>query len=154
MAYIEHTVRIDRPPAEVWRTLADVERWAEWTKTVRSIERRSGAGFAVGSTYRVAQPGLAPATWRITRIETGRVFDWETRPFPGTRVVGSHALAAEGDATRVTLSIRSEGPLAFLLVPVLVPMSRRNLPIEAEGLKQRSEAIRREAGGTSLTAER
>ena len=145
MAHLEHSIHVDRPPSEVWRVMIDVERWAEWTATVRSIERNSGSGFAVGSVYRISQPSLLPALWHVTRIDDGRAFDWETRPMPGARVVGSHALEADATGTRVVLSVRSVGPLAFLLAPVLVPMSRRNLPIEAEGLKRRCEALARSA---------
>ena len=145
MAHLEHSIHIDRPPSAVWRVMIDVERWAEWTATVRSIERKSGAGFDVGSVYRISQPSLLPAMWRVTRVDEGRVFDWETRPLPGTRIVGSHAVEADATGTRVVLSVRSEGPLAALLTPVFVPMSRRNLPIEAEGLKRRCEALPRSA---------
>jgi hypothetical protein len=139
MAHLEHVIHVDRSPIEIWRVLIDVERWSEWTETVRRIERQSGAGFAVGSAYRISQPSLLPATWRVTRIDEGRAFDWETRPLPGARIVGSHALEADAAGTRVVLAIRSEGPLAALLAPVFVPVSRRNLPIEAEGLKRRCE---------------
>jgi uncharacterized membrane protein len=140
MVQLEHIIHVNRPPSEVWRVMTDVERWPEWTATVRHIVRRSGSGFAVGSAYRISQPSLLPATWRVTRIDEDRAFDWETRPLPGARIVGSHSVEADATGTRVTLAVRSEGPLAPLLSPAFVPMSRRNLPIEAEGLKRRCEA--------------
>jgi uncharacterized membrane protein len=139
MTVLEQSIEIARPLLEVWRVMTDVERWPEWTPTVRSLERKSGAAFAVGSVYRIVQPGLMPAAWRVTRIDEGRAFDWETRPMPGARIVGSHSLEPNGSGTRVVLAVRSEGWLAPLLASIVVPVSRRNLPIEAAGLKRRCE---------------
>mgnify|MGYP001599984772 CR=1 FL=1 len=33
-----HTVEINAPRAQVWSTLADVERWTDWTQSITSID--------------------------------------------------------------------------------------------------------------------
>jgi uncharacterized protein YndB with AHSA1/START domain len=141
MARYEQSVDIAAPPARVWEIMADVERWPEWTASVQRLERLEPGPLAVGASARIKQPGFMAARWRVTSIEPGREFVWETKPYPGATVAGRHRVEVQGEGgARVTLSITSSGPLAPLMAPLLGPVSRRNLRIEAEGLKKRAEA--------------
>lgn len=51
----EVRIRINAWPDVVWDTLADVERWPEWTRSVRSVELLDG-NLAVGHRKRIRQP--------------------------------------------------------------------------------------------------
>jgi hypothetical protein len=55
--------------------------------------------------------------------------------------VAGHVIEPEASGSKVTLSITTRGLLAALFAPLIVRTSRRNMQIEAEGLKRRSEVL-------------
>jgi uncharacterized membrane protein len=135
----EVSIDIDRPPEVVWPVMADVERWHEWTASIRSIKRLDAGAFGVGSRARVHQPKLQAMVWRVTEFEQGRSFAWETRG-PGICVVGRHAVQTNARGSRVTLGIVQKGWLATLLRPLTEALTRRYVKMEVEGLKRRCES--------------
>jgi carbon monoxide dehydrogenase subunit G len=137
VAYVERGISINAPPAVVWSVMADVERWPEWTASIRSVEAFDGAELAVGRRYRIAARGVPAATWRVERVDDGRGFVWVTTS--GIRIIAGHTIEPEDGGCNVTLSIRTEGLLAALFGPAITRLSRRNMELEAEGLKRRSE---------------
>lgn len=55
-------------PSDVWRTVSDVARWAEVLPTMDAVDRVGEPGVvAVGSRFRVRQPGLATAVYTVTQ---------------------------------------------------------------------------------------
>lgn len=137
MPYVERGIRIDAPPHVVWSVMADVVRWPEWTASIRSVEPLDGAELAAGRRYRIDARGAPPATWRVNQLDEGRGFAWATTS--GARIVAGHTIEPADNASTVTLSIRTEGLLATLFGPAIARLSRRNMELEAEGLKRRSE---------------
>lgn len=137
MACAERRIRIDAPPHVVWSVMADVERWPEWTESIRSLQPLDAAELAVGRRYRIDARGAPRATWRVNQLDEGRGFAWATTS--GVRIVAGHTIAPADAGSSVTLSIRTEGLLATLFAPAIVRLSRRNMELEAEGLKHRSE---------------
>ena len=131
-------VDIAAPPARVWSVMSDIERWHEWTTTVRSIQRLDNGPLRIGSRARVRQPKLPPAEWTVTALDEGRGFIWITRS-PGVTVVADHMVAPTGSGAHATLSIRFDGLLAPLVAWMTKGLNRRYLAIEAAGLKYRSE---------------
>lgn len=133
------TISIDAPAERVWQTMADVERWHEWTASITRIERLDDGPLGVGARARVEQPKLPPATWTVTDWQPGRSFTWISTG-PGFTTTGVHAVEPESPTTsRATLVVRFGG----LLGPLVALLSRRltttYLGFEATGLKRRSE---------------
>ena len=139
MAELITTVRIEAPPSRVWPTMIDVERWAEWTPSVRRIERLEAQPLGVGSRVRIEQPKLAPAVWTVTEWRPEAAFIWISRR-PGIVVTAVHAIepTPEGGSL-VTLIVRFAGLLAPLVAFVSGGLTRRYMGLEANGLKQRCE---------------
>ena len=138
MAHFDTAVEIHAPPDRVWSVMRDVERWPEWTPSVRAITRLEGGPFDVGSRARVRQPKLLPTVWRVTELEEGRGFTWVTRS-AGVRVKARHYVEPTAQGTRATLSLDFSGPLAPLVARLTRGLTERYLALEARGLKQRSE---------------
>ena len=108
------------------------------TDSVDSVEADDDA-LRVGSTARVKQPKLPPATWRVTELVPGRSFTWVARA-PGLTSTGSHELEEFEGVTSARLSLRQSGPLAPLMRLLIGRLTERYVELEARGLKQRSEA--------------
>ena len=131
------TADIPEAPDRVWAVLADVERWPEWTPTVTRVRRLDQGPLAVGSRVRIHQPRLLPAIWRIVELADGRRFTWVTGSL-GVRAIAEHGVEPIERGSRVTLSVRFEGPLASLVARWTRDLNRRYLELEAAGLRERS----------------
>lgn len=132
------TIEIAAPPPRVWSVMADVERWSEWTASIRRIVLLTPGPLRVGSRARIRQPGFPPAWWRVTELEVDRGFTWVSS-VPGLRVVGKHWIESLNGGCRVTLSISYEGSLGGLLARLTRNVNERYLAMEAEGLKSRCQ---------------
>lgn len=120
----------------VWPVMADVERWPEWTPSVRRVKLITPGPLRVGSRVRLRQPGFPPAWWRVTELETNAGFTWVTTT-PGLRVVARHRIEPLDGRCRVTLAIAYEGLLGPLVAWWTRGVNERYLSMEAEGLKVR-----------------
>jgi hypothetical protein len=118
--------------------MADVEKWHEWTPSVRSIRLLDRRPLRVGSRAITRQPRFPPAMWRVTTLNPGRSFSWKTGA-PGMWVTGHHSVAPTENGTRAVLSLHYEGVVATLLGRLTRGITDRYLQFEAAGLKQRSE---------------
>jgi Polyketide cyclase / dehydrase and lipid transport len=117
--------------------MSDVERWSEWTPTVKRIQRLEQGPLAVGSRARIQQPRLPAAVWEVTQFQEGRGFTWVTRS-PGVRVIAKHGVEPVGQGTRATLSVGFSGPLGGLIAWLTSGLNNRYLALEAQGLRERS----------------
>lgn len=133
------SIHIDAPTEHVWNVMTDVERWPEWTASVVKVRRLDSGVFAVGSRARIRQPKFLPAVWEVTHVEPGRSFTWITRS-PGLLVTGYHAVQRSGTGSLAKLSVGFSGLLAGFISILLGETTHRFLSLEANGLKQRSEA--------------
>ena len=135
----ERSIEINAPTERAWEVISDVARWPEWTASILTVERPDG-DFGMGSEAVVHAMGTPKSRFVVTRWEPGRGFDWETK-VRGARSVGEHWIEpGEPGKCRVTLSVVVTGAVAALLKPLIGRTIRRNLDMEAEGLKRRSEA--------------
>lgn len=134
----EKVIDIRADPAVVWSVMADVERWSEWTASIRSIQRLDGGPLAVGSRVRIRQPKLLPAEFVVTELEAGRSFTWVTKA-PGIRATAWHAVEPHAGGSRVTLTLVFGGPFGPLVGWLTRGINARYVDLEANGLKRGSE---------------
>lgn len=120
--------------------MTDVERWSEWTESIKSIRRLDSGPLVVGSRARIRQPRLMPMTWVVTELKPGWDFTWVTRS-PGVRVAARHLIQQRGRESRVRLSIEYDGPLGGMVARMWGALTHRYLALEAAGLKKRCEAV-------------
>ncbi|OBG41152.1 SRPBCC family protein [Mycolicibacter heraklionensis] len=125
-------------PSEVWAVLTDVERWPDWTASMREIVRLDTGPLRVGSTARVRQPTGRPMVWTVTEIVHERSFTW-TASTAGIRFTGFHELTPTGSGVRAALTFTVTGPMAWLAGLLAGGRIRRYVDMEADGLKRRSE---------------
>src|SRR5690349_14980573 len=119
--------------------MRDVERWNEWTASVRGIRILGGGPLRVGSRALVRQPKLPPAVWRVSVLDdAGRSFTWIS-PAPGLKVTARHSVSPRGSGSRAILSLAYEGVFAGLMARLTGAITERYLDLEAAGLKKRSE---------------
>lgn len=139
---IIETIEIAAPPERVWAVMADVERWSEWTASIRRVEVLDGGPLRLGGRARVQQPRLPNAVWTVSVWDPPRCFEWRNAS-PGVRSVAGHRVEAlADDRSRVTLSIAWSGPLAWLVRLLFGRLSRRYVAMEARGLVGRCERPR------------
>ena len=133
------SIDIEASPERVWSIMSDIERWHEWTASVRSIRKTDSGALKVGSAAWVRQPKLPPAFWRVTAIEPNREFTWVSKG-PGIIVTARHGVETTPRGSRATLSIQYDGLLHPLIVWMIGDLNDRYLALEANGLKRRSES--------------
>lgn len=125
-------------PADVWAVLSDVERWPDWTASMREITRLDSGPLRVGSTARVRQPTGRPMVWTVSELDAERNFAW-TASGPGIRFTGDHELTPSGDGVQAVLTFTVAGPMAWLGRLLAGGRVRRYVDMEADGLKRQSE---------------
>lgn len=136
--HVERSIDIDAPPERVWAVMTDIERWPEWTASVTNVELLQPGPLAVGSEARISQPRFGTWTWRVTTLDPGASFTWETAR-PGTRMVATHTVVPRGAGSGARLVVDSNGLAVTLLGWALAGTGRRYVEMEAQGLKRRSE---------------
>lgn len=133
------TTPVNASAEQVWRLFIDVEHWSEITPTIREIRRLDNGPFQVGSEAVVRQPRLPRARWRVTAIDPGRSFTWENAT-PGVTVVAQHRVEPAGDtAAVITLTLRTEGPLAGPVGALTGGMTKKAITTELESFRRVAE---------------
>lgn len=125
-------------PADAWAVLVDVERWPDWTASMREITRLDSGPLRLGSTARVRQPTGRPMIWTVTELDSERSFTW-TASTPGIRFTGYHQLTPAGSGVQAVLTFTLTGPMAWLGRMLAGSRIRRYVDMEADGLKRQSE---------------
>lgn len=141
---MEHQVQTaaQAPPEDVWRLFVDVERWPQMTKSISEVRRLDGGPFRVGSVAMVRQPRLPKVRWRVTELDPGRSFTWETVNTGLATSVAWHIVEASGPGSMITIGLRLKGPLAGVTGVLLGGRARRNITMEADGFRRTAEAPR------------
>jgi hypothetical protein len=139
MRVVETFVTSARPEI-IWKILADVEHWHEWTPTVLAIKPLGDSGFGVGARYRVVQPKLRPAFYEVTACIPCRGFTWAQR-FPGGVIVADHRITQRDGSTEVELSFSSSGLLGNIVGKVFFRLIRSYVRTEAQSLSDRCDLL-------------
>jgi len=132
------SIDIDAPVERVWAATVDIERWPDWTPTVKRARRLGSAQMGVGSRVLIEQPKLPPALWLVSALEPGRNMILKSG-LPGMRVMAHHRLEPKGAGCAVTLSVHFEGLFGGLLERWTSELNQRYLELEADGLKRYCE---------------
>ena len=100
--HIERSISINAPPERVWAVMADVERWPEWTESMKSVERLDSGEFGVGSKAKLHIRRSPNANvWTVTELTPNRSFSWETNS-GGVKGVATHVIEPDGNGSKVT----------------------------------------------------
>jgi uncharacterized protein YndB with AHSA1/START domain len=128
-------------PAEmVWRLLADVEHWKDWTPTILEVKPLTDGGLRVGARYRVTQPGLQPGVYEVTDCTPNVAFTW-VQKLLGGELAADHRIETRDGATQVELSFYSKGFLANIAATLLSKKIIDFVATEARSLKKRCDAM-------------
>ena len=138
----EVTTTIDAPADLVWRTVADVERWSEWTPTITEVRRHDDGDLRTGSTAVVRQPKQPARTWTVTELTEGTSFTWTSRG-PGLHLSADHIVTTDNGVTAVALTFSMAGPLAPLANLLAGKAVRAAVDTEAASLKKWCERTKR-----------
>ena len=134
---MNNQVEISVGTATVWGVFAAVERWSEWTASVEQIVALDGPGIEVGKRFEIKQPRLPTLVWQVTEVDPGVSWTWRQVSL-GAIALARHEVLAQGDSrSLVSQRIEHRGPIGTLTGVVLLPLTRRYLRLEAQGLKAR-----------------
>ena len=134
------SIEIDAEPGVVWDVFADVERWPEWTASVRRLVALDGPGIEVGRRFEITQPRFPKLVWQVTAVEPGRSWTWAQRSPGGTTLATHWVEPLDGGRTLVRQRIDQRGPVGVLVGLLTRRLTRRYLDLEGRGLKAASEA--------------
>jgi len=85
--------------------------------------------------------------WTVTELDPGRSFEWQAKRTGVTLTAGHRLSGPAGGPVRVALDVEQGGPIGRLIAgPPFLRFAKRNVQMEADGLKRRSEA--RQAGAS------
>jgi uncharacterized membrane protein len=138
MRQYETTVEIGAPVHEVWATTCDIESWPSWSPTMDAVEHSDAGAVRPGSSARVRQPRLRPATWVVDDVEEDRTFTWHTGG-PGYRITAVHLFEPRDVGSSVRLLVVMTGFLSPVLWALTGRTARRYVDQEAAALKRRCE---------------
>ncbi len=141
MTEFSSSVQMTVPFMRAWAVLQELEKWPQWTPTVRSVVRMDKEPLALGLRVKIARPKFGSDVWTVTSLQPYRGFTLATKRF-GVVIKHKYDLVPSGVGSKATLTVRYEG----LLAPVLATLAKKRLAqyleIEALGLKSRAEGLR------------
>jgi uncharacterized protein YndB with AHSA1/START domain len=134
---MEHTVRIDRPPADVFSYLTDVEKAPEWQSS--AVEVSAEGEMSVGTRIREIRNFLgrrAESTLEVTEYEPGRKFSLRVLSGPLPFEV-RHSLTPEDGGTRLGWVAEADtSRFPKLAVRMLAGTAERQFKGDLERLKR------------------
>jgi Polyketide cyclase / dehydrase and lipid transport len=143
MKIYQTSEQIEASPAAVWQVLVEVCHWPMWTPTVTRVEALDGDKLALGQRFRITQPKLRPAVWKVTALEPGANFVWEASA-PGMRMSATHTVRqVESAQTQIELAFSFQGPVGTVVAWLYRGLVESYLRTEAVSLKAFAERASR-----------
>jgi uncharacterized protein YndB with AHSA1/START domain len=144
MPPIVHTIKIERPPEEVFSYATDPARFAEWQYDVLSVRLEGGRPPGVGSRFTTTRRiGRAERTMTQEITEINPPTSWAAHGVAGPiRPSASITVEPLNDSTRscVTFALDFEGHgVGVPLVPIIRRVAARGAPRSYQNLKKRLE---------------
>jgi uncharacterized protein YndB with AHSA1/START domain len=129
------TQTINRPAADVFATVSNLETFPKWNPTTKAANKTSDGPIGNGTRFAMSIRGFGDTVQELQEFKAGK----QVRLVPiDRRVAGGHRfiLHAEGKATRVEHELEMK-PLGFfrLMAPMMNGMARKNLQKTADSLK-------------------
>jgi uncharacterized protein YndB with AHSA1/START domain len=137
---------IDRPPAEVFAALLDVEHYPDWliASGIVRVERLDPGPLSVGSRLRIYQTVAGRSTvldGSVTELAPGARFGLRGKDKDGVSIEIDAALGPQGTATRLRWSLGLKLPLRFRMFESMVaPQAKRAAALDLEAFKRRVES--------------
>src|SRR3954447_764521 len=143
----ESSIAIEAPPSRIWDVYVDVERWSQWTASIRSVVALDGPEISVGHRFEIRQPRFPKLVWVVTAVEPGVSWTWRVKSL-GATTTASHELESSGDRTIVRQRIEQRGPIGATVALMTRRLTKRYLKLEGEGLRSRVEERRTNAASS------
>lgn len=140
---VEVETRIERPIADVFAALIDVERYPEWliASGIVGVERLDAGPLRAGSKLRIRQTVAGRSTvldGAVTVLAPGAAFGVRGRDKDGITVEIDAVVAADDLATRLRWSARVRLPLRYRMFESMVaPQARKAAALDLEALRRR-----------------
>jgi len=135
---VEKTSVISSSPEQIFKVLADVIHWNQWTKSVLDISFVEHDTLKVGAKIKVLQAKLPPAIWTITEISENKSLTWEKRSF-GLRMIANHTIQESNEGAFVKLQIIYQRFMARFFYKLSSVLTNKYMTMEITGLKQKCE---------------
>jgi hypothetical protein len=133
------SILINASQEAVWQIFSDVTRWHEWTPTVTKVDVLDAPELKLGNRYKVFQPKLQPALWKVTILTPPSKFTWESSA-PSMGMIAEHILeSVNANQTKVTLTFSFHGLIGELAGRMYRTTVESYLATEAQSLKKRVE---------------
>jgi uncharacterized membrane protein len=100
MLEFENSIRINRPIAEVFAFLVDLENLPKWNYYVLEVTKRSDGPIRIGTTYRQVRK-TDEQDLRITELEPNHTLTVQTVPSSSPSLEMRFRLDAEADTTLI-----------------------------------------------------
>jgi carbon monoxide dehydrogenase subunit G len=145
MSQQSSSVVILRPPQEVFAYLDDISREHEWQPNLVAAEQVPPGATQVGTQKRYTSLFMGQKiknSYAVTELEPGRRVVYETQKGSAVDARSEIVCEAEGEGTRVTISVdgKPKGVLRFVPKAALEFASREELKSTLVNLKKRLES--------------
>lgn len=135
MPILRATQVIDRPAADVFRAIVEVENFPRWNPTTKTARKVTPGPAGEGTEFELKIKGFGVVPQKLENFEDGR----RVRLVPKMKMMsGGHlfVLAPQGSSTRVDHELEMTPRGLFKAMTLMVAMmGRKNLKDTADALK-------------------
>jgi polyketide cyclase/dehydrase/lipid transport protein len=126
------------PPEHVWKLWSDPSTWPDWNPDVLSINLEGP--FAAGTPGQMRTRAGGAHRIRLDSVEPGRAFQLTAAALPLSPLSFRCEIAPSGSGSRISQGVTINGPLAFVLSPLMGEKIADSFGPLLDGLARRAEA--------------